>query len=550
VNHHLHDGGQIYGVRQSPKRQRGAKTPVACAPGSDQAYTLVDTDIGNRFIRLVMLLAVLLLPRAGPAASGTINVGLRKQFFVDETFVESSRGVHLTMNAPYQTPQPVLVADQPWENSIHVYSSVIKEGNVVRIWYGLNPKPPAGLCIAYAESTDGIRFTKPELNLVEVNGSRANNVVLEGRIAGSAVWIDPQAPPHQRYKTQAKVYPGGELHMHASPDGYHWAFFADLRIGHKDTQNIVFWDDAVQRYLLYGRKKTYHKLPNNGRMSNRMVRRLESDDLVHWDSECLVMKADEVDLATYDTPTVQAPVDYYGAAVFKYPDSHGAYLMLTQAFWHWKRRPPAQRWGPAGDKTLAEYERLAPSVLDVRLAVSRDGKRFTRAVGRKPFLRLGPEGSFWSRMVWAMPNPIRMGDELWIYYVGTNEDHDGFIDPAAPGHLTGIGRAIMRLDGFISADADYTGGEIVTPPIKFDGKSLELNLDTSGGGSVSVELLDENNQPIKGYTQAEATPLCGNSVRMPVTWGENRDVSRLAGKPVKIRFVMRDCKLYAFQFIK
>jgi len=190
-----------------------------------------------------------------------------------------------------------------------------------------------------------------------------------------------------------------------------------------------------------------------------------------------------------------------------------------------------------------------PQAIDARLMVSRDGKNFKRLGGRKPFLRLGPDGSFYSRMVRMIRNPIRMGDELWIYYSGRNRDHGGITDPASGGELrTGIGRADMRLDGFVSADADYTGGEIVTPPIKFAGARLELNLDTSGGGSVRVELLDEKGRPIQGYTKSEATPLCGNSVQMPVSWGRIRDVSALAGKPIKIRFVMRDCKLYAFQF--
>ena len=107
----------------------------------------------------------------------------------------------------------------------------------------------------------------------------------------------------------------------------------------------------------------------------------------------------------------------------------------------------------------------------------------------------------------------------------------------------------MRLDGFISADADYSGGELLTPSIRFSGSRLELNVDTGAGGSVLVELQHDNGQPIQGYTADEAMYICGNSVRMPVCWGDRQDVSELAGKPIKIRFVMRDCKLYAFQFI-
>ena len=82
---------------------------------------------------------------------------------------------------------------------------------------------------------------------------------------------------------------------------------------------------------------------------------------------------------------------------------------------------------------------------------------------------------------------------------GLNKDHDGLVDPAAGGYLSGIGRAVMRLDGFVSAEAEYGGGEIVTPIIRFSGERLELNVDTGGGGSVLVELQDAYGRPISGF---------------------------------------------------
>ncbi len=106
---------------------------------------------------------------------------------------------------------------------------------------------------------------------------------------------------------------------------------------------------------------------------------------------------------------------------------------------------------------------------------------------------------------------------------------------------------LIAIQEFKTIHYNY-GGQITTPLIRFKGKTLELNLDTSGGGSVFVELLDESDRPIEGFTRADATPLYGNSVRTPVSWGQNQDVSKLAGRPIKMRLVMRDCKLYAFQF--
>jgi len=150
--------------------------------------------------------------------------------------------------------------------------------------------------------------------------------------------------------------------------------------------------------------------------------------------------------------------------------------------------------------------------LDDRLCISRDGVRFSRLGGRRSFLPLGLSGTFASKWTWSLPNPIRMGSELWIYYFGDNQDHDGFIDPAVSQRRMAIDRAILRLDGFVSADAAYTGGELVTPLLTFAGSNLELNVDPGAGGSIRVELLDASDQPIQGFNREEATALYENHV--------------------------------------
>ena len=505
-----------------------------------------------------------------------IDVGSSKQLFIDERLIESSSGVELVMNRPYQSEGPVLTTDEPWEveskTSLGIYNSVLKEDDgTIRLWHHARKNATDGFAqayVGYAESTDGIHFTKPKLNLIEEDGSTANNIVIPGKLGGSSVWLDPNAPPEERYKSQSKVYNPDvsmQFHMHSSPDGIDWRFLRRIRLeqrGGWDTQSIIFWDPAIGRYVLYTRHWFAKRHGTaEGNENYRTVRRLESDDLIKWENQRIVMWPDDVDLATYETdpplhsaapekPHGRVPVDYYGATVFKYPDANGVYLMLANANWCWYDRDMVVTTVRDDlDAVREETQRIhGPSRFDARLSVSRDGVNFQRCGGRGPFLSPGPEGSFSSRMIWPMPNPILMGDEVWIYYSGTNRDHDGIVDPAAEGHLTGIGRAILRLDGFVSADAAYEGGEIVTPIIRFAGSQLEINVDTGGGGSVRVELQDAHRQPLEGYTETDASFICGNSVRMPVCWGKSRDVSELAGKPIRIRFVLRDCKLYAFQF--
>ena len=40
----------------------------------------------------------------------------------------------------------------------------------------------------------------------------------------------------------------------------------------------------------------------------------------------------------------------------------------------------------------------------------------------------------------------------------------------------------------------------------------------------------------------------GNEIDRTVAWKNSEDVSKLAGKPIRLRFVMKDADLYALHF--
>ncbi len=105
------------------------------------------------------------------------------------------------------------------------------------------------------------------------------------------------------------------------------------------------------------------------------------------------------------------------------------------------------------------------------------------------------------------------------------------------------------MDGFIAAAADYAGGSLITPPLLFQGKRLELNLDTGAGGYARIEILDESGKPIPGFTYHDSDELNGNSVRMAAAWNGQTDLSKLEGRPIRLHLLMRSAKLYAFQFL-
>lgn len=185
----------------------------------------------------------------------------------------------------------------------------------------------------------------------------------------------------------------------------------------------------------------------------------------------------------------------------------------------------------------------------MRLAASRDGISF-RYPSRSPFVPLGLSGEFDSGLVYMAVGMIRRPSQLYLYYCARNDRirHGAGGVKMYRDNPPVISRLVLRLDGFVSADAPYDGGELTTVPLKFDGNSLELNVQTSVAGHVRVELL-RNGKPIPGYSADDADPIKGNFIAKTVTWNGQSDVSSLAGEPVQVRFMMRDAKLYAFQFM-
>ena len=100
----------------------------------------------------------------------------------------------------------------------------------------------------YAESKDGIHWSKPELGLFEFGGSKRNNIVWSGvGTHNFAPFKDanPSCKPEQRYKALALGNIG--LLAFQSPDGVHWSLVQNEPVitkGAFDSQNLAFWDST------------------------------------------------------------------------------------------------------------------------------------------------------------------------------------------------------------------------------------------------------------------------------------------------------------------
>jgi len=474
-------------------------------------------------------------------------IGSRLELFEDNALVESMSGLTLQLHRP--TPAEIAITfDAPWEGNGNHYITVLKDGDLYRMYYRSVPgKVPASgegwaLYVGYAESRDGIHFTKPNLGIVEYKGSKANNLILgtgdkpgpddvqrQKRspwtlpAANFTPFIDtnPATLPAERYKATGGI--GAGLYALVSPDGIHWTQKGEVPIIAQeirpkpnnlfDSQNSVFWDTVQKQYVAYLRDS--YPLPGNGEMT-RATRRSVSQDFLKWSDPEWISYGNQPINQFYTnaiTPYFRAPHIYLGFPM--------RFLLSRNA------------------KLPAEYDALrGKGMTDSVFISSRDGTNWSRRF-LGAFVPPGPDPLNWT----DRNNTVSLGlvptgkDEMSVYYL------QHFRLPSIH-----VRRGVLRLDGIVSVNAPYEGGELVTKPITFSGRTLVVNYATSAAGSLRVELQDANGQPLPGFSLKDSLELFGDSVRQTITWDSNPDLKRLAGTPVRLRFVMKDADLYSYQF--
>jgi len=118
-----------------------------------------------------------------------------------------------------------------------------------------------------------------------------------------------------------------------------------------------------------------------------------------------------------------------------------------------------------------------------------------------------------------------------------------------------IERFVLRTDGFASINAGATSGEFVTKPFRFEGEDLVINYATGAGGSIRVEVQDPNGHPLPGFELEQCITIWGDEIARTVrwqrpekSWTDALPVGRLAEKPIRLRFVLKDADLYSLQF--
>ncbi|MBN1490454.1 MAG: hypothetical protein JXA69_11110 [Phycisphaerae bacterium] len=479
-------------------------------------------------------------------ADDVLDIGSRRELFVDHYLIDEFSNTDLAMHEPVRR-EVALKFDNPWEGPFAGYITVLKDGDRYRMYYrGTENDRLEGGVVCYAESGDGIRWTKPDVGLYECQGSTRNNIVFKGVhvIAHNfSPFIDanPDADPQARYKALGGLYRYTKmpevkgLYALASPDGIHWRMLQDAPVIGRppqnafDSQSAAFWSVPEKQYVCYFRLWTQTDTSNGNYLDGiRWIARATSPDFVHW-SQPQIMEIRHGDsgavpqfhLYTNQTsPYFRAPHIYIATPARFMPDrqviseQHARAIGVNPKYYH--------------------------DCSDTLLLTSRGGNIFQQTF-LEAFMRPGIGYEHWvSRTNYAALNIVQTSDSEMSIYVNHN-----YAQPTS--HLR---RFSLRLDGFASLHAGFDDGWMLTKPLRFEATGLFINYSTSAAGGIRVEICDPDGTALPGFEKVSCPEIIGNEIDRKVTWTSQPDLAALQGKPVRLRFHMKDCDLYSFVFRK
>ncbi|MBE7037198.1 MAG: hypothetical protein E7403_07890 [Ruminococcaceae bacterium] len=517
-----------------------------------------------------------------------INIGNRREVLWDDFLVDKEgTTAKLTLHKPTKKER-VYTFDKFWESKGVSYFSYIKWQGEYYVYYtsgipcenqpqltkDFNKETRSLRALCLMKGPDLFHLERHNVGFYEIDGSRENNVIklqctngtFEEELDNFFVFLDenPDCPPDEKIKGIAqtvnhdKIFPGfRELWCYTSGDGINFKLGWKLSgadepfAGLFDSENTAHYDKEAGVYRMYvrGLHMDYgpavtanedglvlkHMEKSLARDGIRDIRYMESKDFKTWTVPKRISYSDKDDYPLYTNGIKRyerAPHMYVGTAT---------------------RYTERKAWTP-------NYEQLGgPVNAEWRKDRIKIGPRIGLAITDAVFMS-SRDGLNWHRFPEAFMGAEPEHDYNWIYgdvYMMYNLTETPCEAPSKETELSifaeenvstsckALRRYTLRLDGFASYHADYDMKTLVTKPIIFDGSELSINFATSAIGFVYVDILDETGKPIEGYHSCE---LFGNTTDRTVYFGEGKDVSKLAGRPVKLQFTMRDADIFSFIF--
>lgn len=494
-----------------------------------------------------------------------LNVGNKRQLFIDDRFVAEARGVTRRVNRPTLagiafSPGPEGAPD----DGMTLFGAVMEDDGIYKMWADarsakmlagkFDDGDPYVLPLQYLTSTDGIRWEKPDLGLIEWKGRKHNNLV---SLECGHVFKDPKAPANARYKMLAGgghafgcktifdvlEHPQAGVYMYTSPDGLNWTFNPTRLLPLcPDCFNQVIYDTRLKKYVAYLRCWPDGFL-HGGKTYGRAVCRVELDDPMQpWpytprEKKALLWGPTRVANIGTELPMVMSYpgykngwTDIYNPHVVQYPWAEDVYLAFPELNHH---QP---------DSPIPNH-----SVLEVGMCVSRDGIDW-QWPSTEAYIPREAKGTGRGGMLYNIAGILRKGDKLHQYHAATDCEHHGQIGKqyGYKGLLSSsrVYHTEQRLDGFVSMDFGPDGGELVTPLLQVTGKRLILNCNAAKG-DLRVELRNAENKHLPGFAYADCAPVRADGTNYEVQWTNSVPLPRHS---LRLAMKGRSAKVFAFEF--
>lgn len=451
--------------------------------------------------------------------------------FVDDVQIASSAGLSRTVHSARTRPEPVVVADRPWEGvRVYTYGSVLKDvaTGQYRLWYmsrsqDEGPAPAPQLrsggqdLVLYATSVDGVNWVKPSLGLHAYRGSKENNVLSD--LHSPAVLLDPFEKDAARHYKMLGYHKGRYYAAH-SGDGIHWTDYQDEPVFRANDTMALTQDPRTGEFLAYVKKQG----PD---VPGRVVWLTRSRDFVNWSEPVLVFQADEED-NRWARRTGQR-TEVYNMTVIPHAGGFVGFPTMFRVISRWPADQPPPPKGQSGDD----------GPIDVQMVTSADGVKWERTTPRTHVIPRGAPGTFDGGLILGLTSGVvNEGDTTWLLYTALNTGHGGAIPPKR----NSIGRAEWRLHGFASLDATAGGGRLETKPLLIKGGTLVVNADASRG-EVRAELREVDGRIVPGFALDDCEPLRQDETRHAVRWKSGASIP--ADRPLQVVVAMNSARLYS-----
>ena len=470
----------------------------------------------------------------------------------DDSLIEKSSNVEIRMHK-MEKKNLALVCDDEWEGVHNGYGSLLNVNGVYRLYYRADASRhlvKGGMAaskgvICVAESTDGINFRKPNLGKYDFNGTKNNNIVFsrDSHIDNFSVFCDknPKCPENEKIKALSayKVDGNDRLMCYVSDNGYDFKEKGFVNVkGTFDSFNTMMWDEETEQYFLFYR--AFHKP--------------DGKDAFEWKDISVIGDIRDVRVATskdFEEWTEHGRIKFkegqeeyplYTNQIAKYYRSCSTFVGFPVRYCDRADEKDNFSYMPLGDRhenITAKFGREGTALTDCIIMTSSDGFTFDKR--DEAFFTPGADArnNWWYGncytvygMIETLPDEYGAPNEISMY-MGENYRIKN----------VNFRRYTIRLDGFFSWYGSYSGGEVVTKPVKINGGSMKLNFASSAVGKAVVTVCDTDGNPIDGYTSRS---VFGDSVDRPVVF--EKELSELCGREVRLKFKLCDCHLYSFVF--